>query len=238
MIPGKIGFIGVYTQLIDKSISLWKRTISTLRNKLSIVRRSPVNHEDLEIFEASTVFFHHRFCDAFPGITSGRYKWFNSSNDINRRLRILLAFPTCFQKAIGEGVTTDPILWFRGTGALPINKFRVLNRKRVLMNIDELKVEKIAAYKGRIYYEDFLYVQCLPDKPTGLYNHELENLQDSFNNDGTYFEEFAKYRRKLITRQEYDDGAAAAIVIIDIASDELINVLNQLSMHIDIIVVL
>ncbi|MFA4850984.1 MAG: hypothetical protein WC868_07885 [Bacteroidales bacterium] len=164
-------------------------------------------NKEFPINEAPTVFFHYRFCDAFPGFDSG-YRWFTSSNDINNRLKILLSHPTKFNKGEGHGIVTDPIWWFRGSSALFIQNFEVLSRKKVLLNIDELKIEKIAAYRGRSYFEDFVYVQCLPDRPTGLYNHNQLTLKSYFDDYKEYHEEFGIYKNKLISRQEYDDGSA------------------------------
>ncbi len=76
------------------------------------------------------------------------------------------------------------------------------------MNTEELKVEKIAAYRGQSYYQDFVYVQCNSDKPTGLYKHDQKYIKERYDNNGDYQEEFGIYKSKNITRQEYDDGSA------------------------------
>ncbi|NOZ46150.1 MAG: hypothetical protein GXO79_05135 [Chlorobi bacterium] len=159
------------------------------------------------IHEAPTVFFHYRLCDAFPGFSNG-YKWFKSKRDIHNRLKILLEQPLAFDKGEGYGIDTRPIWWFRGHSALPIVKFKVLNRQKALMNIEELKIEKIAAYRGHSYFQDFIYVQCKADSPTGLYEHNLFSLEARFEENGEYQEEFGIFKKRLITRQEYDDGSA------------------------------
>lgn len=163
--------------------------------------------EKTEIREASTVFFHYRFCDAFPGFSSS-YKWFTSKRDIRNRLKILLANPLAFDLGEGYGIDIRPIWWFRGSCAIPIEKFEILNRKKVLLYIDELIIDKIAAYRGQSYYEDFVYVQCLPDRPTGLYNHNQQYIESCINEDREYQEEFGVFNNRFISRQEYDDGSA------------------------------
>ena len=163
--------------------------------------------EQFEIREAPTSFFHYRFCDAFPGFSRG-YQWFDSKKQIHNRLSILLQKPISFDSGEGHGIDRRPIWWFRGSSALPIEKFEILNWRKCLMNIDELKIEKIAAYRGTSYYQDFVYVQCKKDKPTGLYKHNSEFIKEQYDNNGDYQEEFGIFKGKYITRQEYDDGSA------------------------------
>lgn len=166
-----------------------------------------IEQEPLEIRDTPTVFFNHRFCDAFPGIKDG-VTWFKNKRDINRRLQILLQTPTRFDIANGHGITTDPIWWFRGGSGLYISRFRILSCKKVLINSDEYKVDKIAAYRGLSYFRDFVYVQCLPDKPTGLYKLNPKVIESYIKETKEYTEEFGIYQGRLITRQEYDDGSS------------------------------
>jgi hypothetical protein len=154
-----------------------------------------------------TVFFHHRFCDAFPGTDRG-VLWLSDKKDINRRLDALLHAPTKFDIAEGYGITSDPIWWFRSTSAVSIDQFKVLDKKKVLINFDEFIVEKIAAYRGLSYYRDFVYVQCLADKPTGLYKHDPKVIESYEKKNNEYTEEFGIYNGRFVTRQEYDDGSA------------------------------
>lgn len=161
---------------------------------------------ETEIRVAPTVFFHERFCDAFPGIQN-EYQWFNSKKDINIRLKTLLKSPIEFDKSSGYGVEKRPIWWFRGSSAMYLKNFEVLTKNKVLLNWDELIIEKIAAYKGKSYYEDFVYVQCLPDKPTGLYDINQEYLNECVKKGRDYKEEFGIFKKKIISRQEFDDGA-------------------------------
>lgn len=167
----------------------------------------PTRPEPLVITEPPTIFFDRRFCDAFPGIEQG-YMWFTKQSDIKHRLSILLAPPTKFDLNEGYGTTTDPIWWYRGGAAMYISKFLILDRKKILINIDEYIVEKIAVKKGRSYYDHFVYLQCSADKPTGLYPINKDDIKRYNEEVGHYFEEYGIYKGKLITRQEYDDGSA------------------------------
>jgi len=162
--------------------------------------------EILEINEAPTVFFHYRFCEAFPGTDAG-ITWFTNKKQIHRRLKVLLEYPTKFDKCNGYGLTIDPVFWFRGFSSSPIWRFKILNRTKVLINNDELKIEKIAAYRGHSYFKDFVYVQCFADKPTGLYEHNQLYLEKQLNEYGEYQEGFGIYKNKLIKSQDYSDGS-------------------------------
>jgi hypothetical protein len=195
----KIGFIGTYKRIFSK-IRIHKS------EKEKTEKKTDKNTNDI-IREAPTVFFHRRYISAFPGFNRG-YKWFYSKKDIRNRLKILLAFPTYFKEGSGHGVTSDPVWWFRGSSALPIKNFEIINRNKVLINTEELIVEKIAAFRGYSYFQDFVYVQCSPDSPVGLYNHNQLALESAFENNEEYFEEFGIYKRRYITEQEYDDNSA------------------------------
>ena len=162
---------------------------------------------DLTINEAPTVFFHDRFCEAFPGYVNG-YRWFTKSKDINNRLSILLKHPTRFKKADGHGITSDPIWWFRGSRAFPVYSFKILNCSKVLMNCDELKIEKIAAYRGLTYFRDFIYVQCYPDKPIGIYKQDKDYFNKCVKEYREFIENHGIYKGKIISSQELSDGAA------------------------------
>jgi len=196
----KISYFDVYKGFFSKIFKKSKK------NKSSKYFNTTENIK-LEINESSTIFFDERFCNAFPGFGAG-YRWFNTNSVINNRLKILLSSPIKFNKANGHGVTTDPIWWFRGHSSLPIDSFEILKRKKILMNSDELNIEKIAAFRGNSYFEDFVYVQCFSDTPTGLYNYDKSSIEKHFNLYGEFREYFGIYKRKLISAQEYEDGSA------------------------------
>lgn len=65
------------------------------------------------------------------------------------------------------------------------------------MDIQELRIAKIAAVNPGSYFHSFVYVETLADEPSGLYP-----------NKGSDYEEYAIWRGHRITRAEYDDGAA------------------------------
>jgi len=71
-----------------------------------------------------------------------------------------------------------------------------------------LLIYKIAAFRGNSYFADFVYVQCIPDKPIGLYKHNKIEIEEHFNKYGEYREGFGVFKRKFISSQEYHDGFA------------------------------
>jgi len=165
------------------------------------------NENETTINEAPTVFFHYRFCESFPGYDNG-YRWFTKRKDINTRLSILLKYPTRFKKADGHGITSDPVWWFRGSSALPVDRFKILNRSKVLMNCDELKIEKIASYRGPSYFRDFVYVQCYPDRPIGIYKNDKNYIKNCIKENREYIENYGIFNGKIISSKELSDGAA------------------------------
>ena len=204
----KLKFVDVYKNIFKflrfKRGGAAKKNISSSK---SVINSPESNDLNPRIILQPTVFFHYRFCDAFPGLEPG-YLWLTSRRDIHYRLKILLSYPTIFRSCEGHGTTTDPIWWFRGHSALFIENYSILNRKKCLINVDELIIDRLAAYKGRSYNQDFVYVECSPDKPTGLYKNDTEVIKDFYERFGEYKEEFGIYKCRKISRQEFDDGSA------------------------------
>ena len=150
----------------------------------------------------STVFFSERFAQAFPGIRG--VEWFDDPAEIKARISRLLKEPLEFKE-------TTPIWWWRNSN-LQIAKFADLGNGDYLMNTDELRIKKIAAVHGGQYYRSFVYVEVTPMEPTGLYTKTPERILASKSSDdafGYYWEEYGLVDgAHLVTRAEYDDGAA------------------------------
>lgn len=150
----------------------------------------------------STVFFSDRFAHAFPG--SRNIQWFDDGEEIRVRMNRLLKEPLQFAE-------TTPIWWWRN-GNLDISSFHDLGNGEYIMNSDELKITKIAAVHSGQYYRAFVYVEVAAMEPTGLYPSTVSRIVESkLEGDafGYYWEEYGLVDgRHLITRAEYDDGAA------------------------------
>lgn len=154
---------------------------------------------------APTVFFEQRISKAFPGVRG--LKWFEGNEAFNG-LKRLLKEPLSFEDAEGYGLYHDPIWWFRGRGALPIETFVELSEGKFLMWIDEIKIDKIAVFHNQSYFRSFVYVETIPEKPVGVYKTTEEKIMERVKEFGYVTEEYGLFNGKAITRQEYDDGAA------------------------------
>jgi hypothetical protein len=159
----------------------------------------------VNIFPESTVFFHDRFCSAFPGVRG--IKWFENTDEAIQRLSKLLAKPLV---VINEDGTSSfhPIWWWR-YGNMYIEKFERLDNDTVLLDCYELKIDKIAAVNEGSYYQCFVYIQTKPMEPTGLNQRDPDDIEQSVKAFGYCKEEYGLFRGKYkVTREEYDDAAA------------------------------
>lgn len=155
---------------------------------------------DIDSFDASTPFFSFRFGKAFPGIRG--VKEFTDSKECVDRLQILLKKPLNGKKLGG------PIWWIRGSGNCDISRFERVTDDKFLMDGDEIKVKRIVVYAAGEYYKKFVYVETYPEEETGLYTKDDALVEEWTEKYGYYYEEYAEYENKKVTRAEYDDGAA------------------------------
>ena len=162
------------------------------------------------ICEESTVFFRKRMADAFPGCRG--LVEFTKEKDIDRHLSKLLKAPAHFNKKLMGSI--DPIWWFRSGSGLHIDSFKKLGKRRYLIGWEEYVIRRIVAFvdNGR-YYANYVYVETEAQKSTGLYDYTPERIEELREYlDGNVDEEYAVYKpcflyRKLITKQEEDDGS-------------------------------
>lgn len=155
---------------------------------------------DIDLFDSSTPFFDYRFGKAFPGIRG--VKEFTDSKECVDRLQILLKKPLNGKKLGG------PIWWIRGSGNCDISRFERVTDDKFLMDGDEIKVKRIVVYAAGEYYKKFVYVETYPEEETGLYTKDDALVEEWIEKYGYYYEEYAEYENKKVTRAEYDDGAA------------------------------
>lgn len=155
---------------------------------------------DIDLFDSSTPFFDYRFGKAFPGIRG--VKEFTDSKECVDRLQILLKKPLNGKKLGG------PIWWIRGSGNCDISRFERVTDDKFLMDGDEIKVKRIVVYAAGEYYKKFVYVETYPEEETGLYIKDDALVEEWTEKYGYYYEEYAEYENKKVTRAEYDDGAA------------------------------
>lgn len=155
---------------------------------------------DIDLFDSSTPFFDYRFGKAFPGIRG--VKEFTDSKECVDRLQILLKKPLNGKKLGG------PVWWIRGSGNCDISRFERVTDDKFLMDGDEIKVKRIVVYAAGEYYKKFVYVETYPEEETGLYTKDDALIEEWTEEYGYYYEEYAEYENKKVTRAEYDDGAA------------------------------
>jgi hypothetical protein len=171
--------------------------------------KKPAEPEAPRATEHSTSLFYQRMASAFPGIRE--VTWIENPKDATNRLEILLRKPLRFKSDLRE-FESDPIWWFRGSSAADIERFKRIGRRGILMNFDQLKIRRIAAYHGGSYYKDFVYVEVEGEKQTGLYNLKEEDIQKNIDKFGYCWEEYGLIKNKLgwktpIRRENFDDGA-------------------------------
>lgn len=159
-----------------------------------------------KISVAPSVFFSNRISKAFPGIRG--LEWFNNSEKALDRLEILLKSPLSFEKAIGHGVSNEPVWWSRGFSDLPILSFKRISDKKCIMDIEELEIDKIAVFNSTRYWQSFIYVEVKAEKQIGLYNYSDEEINTRVEEYGYFSEEYGLFDGIPITRACLDDGAA------------------------------
>lgn len=148
---------------------------------------------------SSTAFFAQRFASAFPGIRS--ISWFHEPEDIEQRMLALLRDPLTFPDGL-------PIWYWRG-GNLQIERFRRLEPGLFLMDVDELKIARVAAVHGSTYKRHFVYVRCDAMPLTGLYPTSTSDIDAAIRQSGYDYEEYGLVSgTTAVKRSEYDDGAA------------------------------
>ncbi len=160
----------------------------------------------------STIFY-GRMCDAFPGLR-GNEK-FNGEEAVNR-LNVLLRQPLSVNLGSSwlDGYIT-PIWWLRGRADMYVHDFERLGLERILLDNLELHVDHIVAVREfSSEKRNFVYVETLPEEPTGIYQYSEDWLKKYMHDrlekgyGYYYFEEYGLWNEKMITRQELDDGAA------------------------------
>lgn len=149
--------------------------------------------------ELSTITFDKRFSDAFPGV---RGKQVFEGEQAISRLKILLKKPL--------GKQGYHSIWWWGHGDLHISSFEAMDSDSFLMNIEEYSIRKIVAVNPGVYYQKFVYVETNPLPPTGIYEYSINDFESSevIKEYGRIWEEYAFYNGYMVSREEWDDGAA------------------------------
>ena len=154
-------------------------------------------------FSSDTAFFDYRIREAFPG-TRGLCE-IDNPIEVADRLMVLLHSPLKLKNM------NDPIWYYRGNSCMGISFCERIGKEKILMNVDELLLNRIVAYINPYgdYQRDFVYVETRPDQPSGVYDipSDLE-LYPKDERIDCCWEEFGVYEDLVLTRSEYDDGGA------------------------------
>lgn len=161
--------------------------------------------ESITLYEAPTVHFHYRLVDAFPG-TRG-ILWFHEQVALNG-LKRFFEKPVTYKSFSGYGVVGNPIWWFRGNSALPVERFENLEDGKLLLNKWELKIKKVAIFNGTSYWNNVIYVETEPDEPTHLNKLSKVEIKSKFENGHIVREYFGYNEGKIYEPEQAEDGGA------------------------------
>lgn len=157
------------------------------------------------IYEQSTVFFSSRLGKAFPGQRG--LQWYDARTAVER-FKILFREPLKFQPSNLHGAMSDPVWWFRGSNSMYIDSFSVLSKTKVLLDVKETEVKRIAVFLSDHYQRCFVYVEATGEKQTRANKLSATDIQRQIEILGYALEECGLFGRHYISRGEYDDGAA------------------------------
>lgn len=175
----------------------------------AIVDETPAS--GLPTWISSDQLFSSRLADAFPG-ARGLTVITDQTTALDR-LDIMFRDPIfqCFRNDDGTTRTTYPLWWFRGPINMYISSYERAEGKCILAE-HELQITKVAAMRwpGNSMWE-FLYLEASAEPPSGAYAYpddyiartRAERVIGNF-----VSEEYAVWRDRAITYEEFDDGAA------------------------------
>ena len=181
-----------------------------IKQNISTNNEAPLTYDTIHCYKETTeitdkplnptIFFNERMCDAFPGIRD--LNIINNASAAINRLNILLRQPLKYEHR------SSPIWVIFETGSMEIYACQRIDDKHILINDHELKISKLAVYRSDSYWNHFLYIECAPDKPTGLYPHlSKEYLRQWEKELYPYTEAYAIWKDRLLTYEEYSDCA-------------------------------
>jgi hypothetical protein len=193
--------------LIDKNFSSLKedksRAVVFKQTEHGVGKDEQDNHH---LFVPDCNFFYNRLVKAFPGIRE--LTIMSNPPEIIERLKVFFKRPLIF-KSSSENARLDPIWWFRGRSNMYIYEFEKLADNKILLNVDELIISKIAVYNSSAVYRSFIYVETEADIQTGVNKISQKEIEEHGRKGEDYTEEFGVIEGKtFIKREEYDDGAA------------------------------
>ncbi|MBL7981102.1 MAG: HNH endonuclease [Flavobacteriales bacterium] len=154
---------------------------------------------------APTVFFSDRMASTFPGLNGLRI--IDDPTTALSRLARFLRTPVHFEEFRGFGSEIDPIWWTRGPRNMHVDRFTTQPEEGLaVLNHDELKITRIAAYNSSAYYKAFIYVEAAGMNPTGANDLDEGYIQRMLQRKSYAFEEFGWLNGEAFKPEFYDDG--------------------------------
>lgn len=170
-----------------------------------IKKFTPMPEEGLQsrsIHEYSTSFFAARLASAFPGQRG--LKWYESKTAI-QRLKIVLKKPLRFTSDDNR-CPGDPVWWYRGSSNCPIEDVEFVSRTKMIMDVYEININRMAVMIDDSYYKCFIYIEANPEN--NIFTRPRTDIEGSISYKGYANEEYGAFGKTNVTREEYDDGAA------------------------------
>lgn len=153
--------------------------------------KAPYNWLDSDIYFADCI------AQTFPGDRG--VVWYNSPSTAVRKLKLF------FENLNRDYPDGDAVWWRRGGSAFSIARAEVLDSNKILLENDRFQITRMAVCVSQ-YYKHFIYIEAAPEPsvciPPTVVPDDLKEMR------GYYTEEYAEFQGRIISRHEYDDGAA------------------------------
>lgn len=175
------------------NIENFKLETSNIHNsvKQTASLKGPYNWLDSDIYFADCI------ARTFPGDRG--IVWYNKPHEAVKRLKLF------FDNYHQNHPNGDAIWWKRGNYDFSVANAEILDSNKILLDNDRFQITRIAVCVTE-YYKQYIYVEAAPEPsvctPPTIVSDESKQLR------GFCYEEYAEFQNHIISRQEYDDGAA------------------------------
>lgn len=148
----------------------------------------------------SDILFSECIAQTFPGDRD--IVWYDSSVAV-QRLNLF------FENIRKQEPTGDAVWWRRGNQAFSVKDAEILDVDKIFLGNDRFKISRIAVFVSPSYYKHFIYVEADAESPTGLHPEITATyIENGKERRGYVHEEYGEFNGRLISREEYDDGAS------------------------------
>lgn len=148
----------------------------------------------------SDILFAQCIAQTFPG--NRDVVWYDSAVAV-RRLNLF------FENLRKQEPTGDAVWWRRGYQAFSVKNAEILDVDKIFLGNDRFKISRMAVFVSPSYYKHFIYIEADAEATTGLYSEITDSyIEENKKSKGYIDEEYGEFNGKLISRQEYDDGAS------------------------------